>query len=76
MPCVMTKKPHVFAEIDRTNSGFKGIDRVVRWCINCGAVVVDNDVNGKTSPGDWAAMRLPQIALNIDKSVAAKDVDA
>lgn len=32
---------------------------VVRWCVKCGAVVVDIDVDGRTSPGAFMAMRLP-----------------
>jgi valyl-tRNA synthetase len=33
---------------------------VVRWCYKCGAVVIDTDVDGRTKPGDIAAMRFPK----------------
>ena len=35
---------------------------VVRWCKGCGAIVVDTDYDGRTSPGDIMKMRLPDIS--------------
>lgn len=35
---------------------------VVRWCVQCGAVVVDDDVDGQTYPGGFMRMRLPRNA--------------
>lgn len=32
---------------------------VVRWCTECGAVVVDVDYDGRTSPGGVVPMRFP-----------------
>ncbi len=34
---------------------------VVRWCSACGAVVVDNDYDGRTNPGAVRKMVLPDI---------------
>jgi hypothetical protein len=33
---------------------------VVRWCKECGAVVVDTDYDGRTKPGDIMKMRTPR----------------
>jgi len=33
---------------------------VVRWCEECGAIVVDVVVDGRTAPGRVMAMRLPK----------------
>lgn len=34
---------------------------VVRWCNVCGAVVVDIDHDGRTSPGRVVSMKFPEI---------------
>lgn len=34
-------------------------DAVVRWCQDCGAVVVDEDYDGRTHAGRYMAMRFP-----------------
>lgn len=34
---------------------------VVRWCINCGSVVVDIDFDNRTNPGQIMKMRIPKI---------------
>lgn len=36
---------------------------VVRWCKECGSVVVDLDYDGKTSPGAIMSLKSPR-ALN------------
>ena len=38
------------------------IETVVRWCLVCGCVVVDEDYDGRTSPGAHTKMRSPQIS--------------
>lgn len=35
-------------------------ENVVRWCKKCGAITVDVDVDGRTAPGGYMAMRLPE----------------
>ena len=37
-------------------------DEVVRWCKYCGAVVVDEDYDGRTNPGFIKPMQFPTIA--------------
>jgi hypothetical protein len=37
-------------------------ERVVRWCIRCGGVSIDCDSDGRTSPGHFMRMRLPELA--------------
>ncbi len=34
-------------------------ETVVRWCKNCGGVVVDQDFDGRTNPGEFRKMQLP-----------------
>lgn len=34
---------------------------VIRWCKNCGAVVVDTEVDNRISPGKIMEMRFPEI---------------
>ena len=34
---------------------------VVRWCCLCGSVVVDQDFDGRTNPGNLLDMRAPEI---------------
>lgn len=33
---------------------------VVRWCSNCGAVVIDEDYDGRTKPGGVMKMKFPK----------------
>ena len=40
-------------------------ERVVRWCPECGAIVVDMDYDGRTKPGHYMKMQLPNITKNI-----------
>lgn len=45
-------------EIYRVTGSFD-IDAVVRWCPQCGAVVIDEDYDGRTKPGAIAPIRFP-----------------
>lgn len=45
-----------------STSYMNGIDHVVRWCQDCGAVVVDTDVDGRTLPGAFMKMQFPSTA--------------
>lgn len=36
-------------------------ETVVRWCPTCGAIVVDVDFDGRTSPGRVMKMKFPAI---------------
>jgi hypothetical protein len=49
---------HILTEIMRT--GYKDdIQHVVRWCRECGAVVVDGELDGRVRPGAVMEMRFP-----------------
>ena len=37
-------------------------DKVVRWCDQCGAIVIDEDCDTRTRPGAFMSMRLPASA--------------
>lgn len=42
-------------------------ERVVRWCADCGAIVVDVDVDGRTYPGLVMKMKFPKYRSKDDK---------
>lgn len=49
-------------------------DKVVRWCPNCGAVVVDEDFEGRILPGRYTKMRFPKSAgMKIAKALVEGD---
>lgn len=47
--------------IDIYYRGTSDEEDVVRWCRKCGAIVVDVDVDNRTSPGAIMPMRVPQM---------------
>ena len=52
---------HPLKEILRTD--YDGLaDKVVRWCPNCGAIVVDLDCDNRVYPGRVMKMKLPELA--------------
>lgn len=51
---------HRLVEVYRADNGFE--DEVVRWCSNCGAIVVDLDYDGRVYAGRIMKMRLPKLA--------------
>lgn len=54
---------HDLSVITKRYDGAPGIERVVRWCRNCGAVVIDIDLDGRThQPGGGMPMIFPRIA--------------
>jgi hypothetical protein len=40
-----------------------GLESVVRWCSDCGAIVIDSDIDGRTWPGKVMKMRFPKITI-------------
>jgi hypothetical protein len=38
-----------------------GETHVVRWCVKCGAIVVDCDYDGRTLPGEVMSMHFPNL---------------
>lgn len=69
MSCVVTLKPHNLVEIDRRSTGYEQM-AVTRWCTDCGGVVVDTDIDGRTMAGDQVRMRFPKLAFDV--ALAAK----
>lgn len=57
---------HPLTDILRVNEGFD-IERVVRWCSSCGAIVVDGEHDGRIAPGRYRAMQLPSLTSLIKK---------
>jgi len=54
--------------IDIYTNGYVDHERiVVRWCTNCGAVVVDMDYDGRTQPGAIVKMKFPKQVYNVNK---------
>lgn len=49
---------HNLEVIQRRNLGYDEI-HVVRWCSNCGAVVIDGEYDGRTFPGKIMALKQP-----------------
>jgi hypothetical protein len=39
-------------------------EEVVRWCRNCGSIVVDLDVDNRTHPGRIMKMESPRYIIN------------
>ena len=54
------KGKHPLIELTRTFIGYGG-DEVVRWCPECGSVVIDVDVDNRTMPGKIMKMRHPRV---------------
>ena len=54
------KGNHPLIELTRTWLGYGG-EEVVRWCPECGSVVVDVDVDGRTMAGKIMKMKSPQV---------------
>jgi hypothetical protein len=52
---------HKLIEIFRAENP-NGIEHVVRWCGDCGAIVVDGEMDGRVKPGAAMRLRLPVIA--------------
>ena len=40
-------------------------ENVIRWCRECGAIVVDVDYDGRTNPGYVMEMKFPKILKQI-----------
>jgi hypothetical protein len=36
-------------------------EAVVRWCYNCGAIVVDADCDNRISPGYYRKIQIPEL---------------
>ena len=38
----------------------RGEEHIVRWCIYCGAIVIDTDIDNRTLPGNIMEMCIPK----------------
>lgn len=56
------KKQHPLIEIFRTGY-VDGLQTVVRWCPDCGAIVVDGEIDGRVLPGHVVKMRLTRLLM-------------
>ena len=62
-PCKGSK--HTLIEIYRCGNDM--VEDVVRWCKNCGAIVVDTDFDNRTAAGDVMKMKHPQLVYDLLK---------
>ena len=60
--CLPADIPHDMIVVYQTSEDSSGASEVVRWCRTCGAVVVDVDVDNRTSPGHIRKITWPEIA--------------
>ena len=51
---------HPLKEIRRYTGGVA--DSVIRWCPDCGAIVIDAECDGRVYPGHYMKMKLPKLA--------------
>ena len=54
---------HHLQEISRSSDGF--VDKVVRWCPDCGAIVIDMECDGRIYPGRYKKMMIPNYRKKI-----------
>ena len=55
-------KTHNLEVIDTYDVGWDTY-HVVRWCIDCGSIVVDKEIDGRLDPGGSVKMKFPKSAL-------------
>ena len=53
-------KHHNLEEIAKFQSNIPGGDNVVRWCSDCGAIVIDVEIDNRIYPGKWMKMKFPK----------------
>ena len=68
MSCVRTKLDHDLVEIQRAYTG-DDVYAVVRWCRQCGGVVIDEDFDGRTAAGAGMSMLFPKLAYDKAKEI-------
>lgn len=56
---------HELIVLMERGTGDPGVSEVVRWCRNCGASVIDIDVDGRTQPGGEMPMKFPRITSHV-----------
>lgn len=64
MSCIVTRRDHNLTEIMRKPAYvMPDADQIVRWCRDCGAIVIDIDADDQTHPGAIIPMTFPLLAL-------------
>lgn len=64
---------HPLKSVYIDSDGF--VQNVVRWCPECGAIVIDVDCDSRTYPGRVMKMKLPQAILNSQKEDYRETLD-
>jgi hypothetical protein len=64
MSCIVTRQAHQLVEMMRKPAHvMPDAEQVVRWCKDCGSVVIDIDADGRTvHPGGIVEMGFPILA--------------
>lgn len=57
---------HPLKTIYTDSDGFVNV--VIRWCPECGAVVIDNDVDGRVYSGKVMPMRLSNLYVDVRRT--------
>jgi hypothetical protein len=57
------KGNHPLIDIYEDYCGGDMYSNVVRWCPECGAIVIDVDSDGRTHPGQIMKMKIPKNSL-------------
>ena len=47
-------------DIAHIPTGMPGEEEIIRWCPNCGAIVVDTECDGRLRPGEMLPMQFPK----------------
>lgn len=63
---------HPLKTIYTDSDGF--VDVVIRWCLECGAVVVDNDVDGRVYPGKVMPMKLSSLYVAMRRTETGESI--
>ena len=51
---------HNLEEIIRIGTYDNGVYKVVNWCSDCGAIVIDGEIDGRIYPGRYMKIRFPK----------------
>jgi valyl-tRNA synthetase len=57
---------HPLVELYRSSNSYD-VDAVVRWCPDCGAVVVDEEYDGRVLAGSIMKMAFPKMVVALKK---------
>ena len=66
------KGDHKLVEIFSARHPWDESYETVRWCSNCGAVVIDVDFDGRVNPGGTMKMKFPKITKDYHEEFGNK----